>query len=505
MSDPTSERPTRGTDGAPARSTLTASSESPPGWASGPSEHVVTGRATQPAKEQNLSKVAGPVLLWGIAVGAVISGDYYGWNAGLGFTGYWGYLVAIAIMGLLYAGLAGVIGELGAAIPHSGGAYAYARTALGRVWGYLAGVSVLLEFVFAPVAVALTVGAYVQVLFPGVPILVSATFLYVASIVVHLRGAGNSLRLGFVFTAVALVGLVAFVVVGAPQVTLAHLNAYSGGAVFPNGISGLWATLPLAAWFFFAIESLPMAAEETRNPTKDIPRALLWAFITLAIVGVGTLTVAAGVGGSDLPQATAPLTVAMANVVGNQAWIVPAIAVFSLAALVASFHAIVLAYSRQTFALARTGYLPSWLSNLNGKHVPVWGLIVPGVAGYVFVILGDTILPNAIPVLVTLSVLVAAVSYMLMMIAALVLRKKRPDLDRPYRTPGGTVTMWIALVLAALLVPAALVSYPIAFVIGVGCILLFLGYYFAVGRKRVGNLTAEEELAAVEQAEALLD
>ena len=173
MSDPTSERPTRGTDGAPARSTLTASSESPPGWASGPSEHVVTGRATQPAKEQNLSKVAGPVLLWGIAVGAVISGDYYGWNAGLGFTGYWGYLVAIAIMGLLYAGLAGVIGELGAAIPHSGGAYAYARTALGRVWGYLAGVSVLLEFVFAPVAVALTVGAYVQVLFPGVALFVT--------------------------------------------------------------------------------------------------------------------------------------------------------------------------------------------------------------------------------------------------------------------------------------------------------------------------------------------
>lgn len=462
---------------------------------------VAAGIAPTPVKKK-LSKVAGPFLLWGIAVGAVISGDYYGWNAGLGLTGYWGYLVAIGIMGLLYAGLSGVIGELAAAIPHSGGAYAYVRTALGRVWGYLAGVSVLLEFVFAPVAVALTVGAYVQVLFPNFPILLSAVILYVASTVLHLLGAGNSMRTEFVFTAVAVLGLVVFCIIGFPQISLDNLNAYSDGAIFPNGISGLWATLPLAAWFFFAIESLPMAAEESRNPTKDIPKALLYSMITLAVVGIGTLTVAAGVGGDDLPGAAAPLTVAMANVVGEQTWIVPVIAIFSLAALIASFHAIVLAYSRQTFALSRAGYFPAWLSNLNSRHAPVWALIVPGIVGFVFVILGDTILPDAIPVLVTLSVAVAAVSYALMIIAALVLRKKRPDLKRPYRVPGGRATMWVALVLSLVLIPAAVVGFPLAFVIGIVVVALFIAYYFAVGRKRVGNLSAEEELAAVEQAEA---
>ena len=464
------------------------------------SQTATTPPVQAEGKKKHLNKVAGPVLLWGIGVGAVISGDYYGWNAGLGLTGYWGYLIAIAIMGLLYAGLSTVIGELSAAVPHAGGAYAYVRTALGRVWGYLAGVSVLLEFVFAPVAVALTVGAYVQVLFPDIPVLVSAAVLYIGSTVVHLLGAGNSMKIEFVFTAVAVIGLIVFMVIGAPKMSLDNLNAYSGGAILPNGIGGLWATLPLAAWFFFAIESLPMAAEETKNPAKDIPKALIMAFITLAVIGLGTLTVAAGVGGSDFPGAAAPLTVALSNVVGSQTWIVPVIAIFSLAALVASFHAIVIAYSRQTFALSRAGYLPASLSKLNKHHAPIGSLIVPGVIGFVFVILGATILPDAIPVLVTLSVLVAAVSYMLMMAAALVLRKKRPDLHRPYKARGGRVTMWIALILAGILIPAALVSFPLAFVIAVIMVALFLAYYFAVGRKRVGNYTAEEELALTDQA-----
>lgn len=451
--------------------------------------------------KKNLKKVAGPTLLWGIAVGAVISGDYYGWNAGLGLTGYWGFLIAIGIMGVLYLGLSFVIGELGAAIPHSGGAYAYVRTAMGRVWGFLAGGSVVLQFVVAPVAVALTTGAYVQVLFPDVPVLLTAAILYVASTALHLFGAGSSLKVEFVITALAVIGLIVFIVIGAPHVSLENLNAYSAGAVLPNGIGGLWATLPLAAWFFFAIESLPMAAEETKNPIKDIPKALILAFITLAIVGLGTLTVAAGIGDENLPSAAAPLVVALQAVIGSQEWIAPAIALFSILALIASFHAIVLAYSRQTFALSRAGYLPPFLSRLNRFRTPVWGLVAPGVIGFLFVIVGDTVLPDAIPVLVTLSVLFAAVSYALMMISALIIRAKRPDIHRPFQTPGGRVTIWISLIIALLLIPAAMAGFVLAFIIGAVVYALLLVYYFAVARRTLSGLTAEQELSLVDHAD----
>ena len=463
--------------------------------------HTPPVQVGETRKSNSLKKVAGPLMLWGMAVGAVIAGDYYGWNAGLGLTGYWGFLIAIAIIGTLYLGLSLVIGELGAMIPHSGGAYAYVRTALGRVWGFIAGSSVILQFVFAPVGVALTIGAYIQVLFPEVPVLVSAAILYLASTGLHLVGAASSLRVEMVITGLAVGGLLVFLAIGAPHISIDNLHAYSGGEVFPNGFMGLWATLPLAAWFFFSIETLPMASEEAKNPVRDIPRAMIFSFITLAFLGVGTLTVAAGVGGADLPGADAPLVNAIQNVIGSQAWIMPAIAIFSILAMIASFHAIVLAYSRQMFALSRAGYLPKALSNLNRFRTPLWGLIVPGIFGYIFVIIGDTLMPNAIPVLVTVSVLFAAVSYSLMMISALILRHRHPNVERPFRAPGGRFTMVLTLIIALILIPAAMAEYVIALFVGAGIYTIVLCYYFAVSRKKLMRLTLDEELALVDAAE----
>lgn len=451
-----------------------------------------------------LKRVAGPVMLWGMAVGAVIAGDYYGWNAGLGLTGYWGFLIAIGIIATLYLSLSFVIGELSSAIPHSGGAYAYVRTALGRVWGFLAGSSVILQFVFAPVGVALTTGAYVKVLFPDIPVLVSAAALYLGSTGLHLIGAASSLKAEFTITMIAVAGLLIFLVVGAGNMSIDNLHSYSGGEVFPNGFLGLWATLPLAAWFFFSIETLPMASEEAKNPVKDIPRAMIASFLTLAVLGIGTLTVAAGVGGQGLTDADAPLVTAIKNIVGAQAWVMPLIAVFSILAMIASFHAIVLAYSRQAFALSRAGYLPRALSHLNRFHTPLWGLIVPGSFGYAFVVIGHLWVPNSIPVLVTLSVLFAAVSYALMSISALVLRKKQPDLNRPFKAPGGRATMTVTLVIALVLIPAAMAEYYAALLIGAMIYAVILIYYFSVARKNVTKLTLEEELHRVDEAEAEL-
>lgn len=460
------------------------------------------GQAAEAPEGRHLVKVAGPMLLWGIGVGAVISGDYYGWNSGLGATGYWGYLIALAVMGVMYAGLSSVIAELGTAIPHSGGAYAYVVTALGRLPGFLAGVSVLMQFLFGPVAVALTVGAYVQVLFPSVPVLVSAGVMYVASIGVHLFGTGDSLKVGFVLTAIALLGLALYIGFGLPQIDVGMLNSHSDGAVLGNGMSGLWATLPMAAWFFFAIESLGMTAEETRNPKRDLPRALILSFITLAVIAFGTVTVTAGVAGPEISDSVAPLSDALGTIVGDQGWIVPTIAIFAIVSIVASFHACVVAYSRQTFALSRAGYLPPVLSKLNKRNAPSMALIVPGAIGFVLVVLCDRWLPNAVPTLVYAAVFGATTSYILMILSAIVLRKRRPDMERPVKAFGGMPMMAISLILAIILLPAALVSAPVAFFVGVGLLAAFAAYYLLAARQRVQNRTVDEELALVAAADA---
>jgi ethanolamine permease len=465
-------------------------------------EAVSPAAAVEVVGERRLSRVAGPLLLWGLGVGYVISGDYYGWNFGLTATGYWGFLVALAIMGVLYATMVGVIAELSAALPHSGGPYAFARTALGPVGGYVTGIGVVIEYVIAPAAVATAIGAYINVLFPAIPVVVSAAVTYILFTLIHLGGAGTSLKLELAFTVIATAMLAVYYVVGLPNITLDNLNEVGGGAVLPFGISGLWAALPLAAWFFLAIEGLPMAAEESRNPAKDMPKALIASFVTLAVVAVLTLTVAAGLGGAAaVGEADAPLPFSVEAGLGGNHWLVGVISTVGLAGLLASFHGIVMAYSRQIFALSRTGYLPRFLSNVNSRHTPTWALVVPGIVGVGLVILGDLLPGSGIPILVTMSVFGAAISYIMMMISAIVLRRRRPDLARPFKVPGGQVTAIIALVLACVLLPAGTMQFPIAWLLALIVFVAFLAYYYLHSRHHLVSQSIEEELAVIERSE----
>lgn len=82
-------------------------------------------------EKRGLKRYAGLWSLWALGVGAVISGDFFGWNFGLGSGGFGGLLVATGIVTLMYLGLCYSIAELTAALPHAGGAYSFARSSMG--------------------------------------------------------------------------------------------------------------------------------------------------------------------------------------------------------------------------------------------------------------------------------------------------------------------------------------------------------------------------------------
>ena len=90
-------------------------------------------------KERGLRRHAGMWSLWALGVGAVISGEYYGWNFGLGTGGFGGLLIAAALMAVMYYGLVYSIAEMSPALPHTGGAYSFARSAMGPWGGFLTG------------------------------------------------------------------------------------------------------------------------------------------------------------------------------------------------------------------------------------------------------------------------------------------------------------------------------------------------------------------------------
>ncbi|KAA6322318.1 hypothetical protein EZS27_028128 [termite gut metagenome] len=129
-------------------------------------------------KAPTLKRTLGSFRLWGIAVGLVISGEYFGWSYGWAHAGTLGFLIAGAFVAVMYITFMFSFTELSTSIPQAGGPFAYARQAYGDKGGFLAGFATLVEFVFAPPAIAMAIGAYFSVQFDWVNPQITAIVMY---------------------------------------------------------------------------------------------------------------------------------------------------------------------------------------------------------------------------------------------------------------------------------------------------------------------------------------
>lgn len=451
------------------------------------------------ARRQLRTGAAGWVLLAGLGVSYVISGDYSGWNFGLGQGGFGGLLIAGVLIAAMYTAMVLGMAELSSALPTAGGGYTFARRALGPWGGFATGTAVLIEYAIAPAAIATFIGAYVESL--GLFGITDGWWVYLAAYVlfvgVHLMGVGEALKVMFVITAIAVVGLIVFAVAAVPLFDAANLtdiaptDAAGASPFLPYGYLGIWAAVPFAIWFFLAIEGVPLAAEEARDPAGDVPRGIIAAMVVLLITGAAVLVLATGaIGASALSESGNPLVEALGT--GTMATVVNYI---GLAGLVASFFSIIYAYSRQTFALSRAGYLPRVLSLTNGRKAPTLALVVPGVIGFLLSLTGQG------AVLLNMAVFGAALSYVLMMVSHIVLRRREPDMPRPYRTPGGVATTGFALAVAVISVIATFLVDTVAALCALGAFALFMAYFGLYSRHHLVAAAPDEEFAALAAAE----
>ncbi len=447
---------------------------------------------------------AGWVLLAGLGVSYVISGDYAGWNNGLATGGFGGLLVAFVLVAGMYLAMVLGMAEMSSALPAAGGGYTFARRALGPWGGFLTGSAILIEYTIAPAAIATFIGGYVQSL--NLFGITDGWWVYLAVyalfIGIHLIGVGEALKAMFVITAIAVLGLVIFAIAAIGLFDPSNLtdiavdtSAVGASQWFPFGAIGIWAAVPFAIWFFLAIEGVPLAAEEARDPARDVPKGIIAAMGVLLVTGAAVLFLATGALGADkLSVSGNPLVEALGT--GTAATVVNYI---GLAGLIASFFSIIYAYSRQVFALSRAGYLPRWLSLTNRRKVPAAALIVPGVIGFLLSLTGQGAM------LLNMAVFGAAVSYVLMMVSHIVLRVRAPQMDRPYRTPGGILTTTFALVIAAASVVATFLVDPVAAAATGGVLIVMLAYFGLYSRHHLVANSPDEEFAALDSAEAELN
>ncbi|MGY3211495.1 ethanolamine permease [Mucilaginibacter sp. HD30] len=393
-----------------------------------------------PGTEQ-LKRVLKPVHLWAIGVGLVISGEYFGWNYGWGVSGTIGMLIATLVITVMYITFIFSYTELTAAIPHAGGAFAYAYRAMGPFGGLIAGYATLIDFLLATPAIAVSLGSYMHFLYPAIPIVQSALVFNTVFILLNISGVKESAVFSLFITVLAVAELLLYIGVIAPHFKMQNYLTDP----MPFGWAGVFAALPFAVWFYLAIEGMAMVAEEVKEPKKNIPKGYISALATLVLLALAVMILTGGV--SDwhkLSNLDYPLPEAIGLVMGKASGLTKIFASIGLFGLIASLHGIILASSRQIFAMARSGYLPGGLAQVNHKFkTPHWAIIASGAVSFIAIINGTT------AQIIVLSVLGAVIMYMMSMLSLFILRKKEPNLDRPFTSPFYPLFPGIALVLSA--------------------------------------------------------
>jgi ethanolamine permease len=387
-----------------------------------------------------LKKALGATYIWAIAVGLVISGEYFGWNYGWGVGGTMGLLIATIIVTVLYLTFVFSFTELTTSIPNAGGPFAYAFKAIGPVGGFIAGFATLAEFLLAAPAIAFALGGYMHFLYPAFDVLYTAIGCYVVFTIINLFGIKESAVFTLIVTLLAVVELLIFMGIVAPHFRTENFMHNN----LPFGWKGVFAALPFAIWFYLAIEGVAMVAEEAKDPKRTIPRGYISGIITLTVLALGVMILAGGI--TDWQKLSAidyPLPESIGTVLGPQSSLTKLFAGIGLFGLIASFHSIIIGYSRQIFALARSRYLPEVLSKIHPKtKTPNWALLAGGAVGILAILSGTT------DKLIILSALGAVVMYIISMICLFILRKKEPMMERPFKAPFYPVFPFIALLLS---------------------------------------------------------
>jgi ethanolamine permease len=486
-------------------------------------------------EDRELRRHAGVFYLWALGVAAVISGDFSGWNLGFNVGGWGGMFLGTIVITIMYLGLTYSIAEMSPALPHTGGAYSFARTAFGPWGGFITGVAENVEYVLTPAVIVYFIGTYLTAIFATPPEWQPVYWIvgYIIFVTANARGIELSFMVTAMVTLLAIAVLVTFLVsaipfmdfnkyamnIGADPTTGKAVELPNGNGPFlPFGIYGVLAAMPFAVWLFLAIEQLPLAAEESVDPKRDMPKGIMAGMFTLIVLGFLVLIINPSIsldsavpdalgrvetmhGAFALGKSAEPILDGFRTIFNLQA--ARALSLAAVIGLVASFHAIIFAGGRQIYSLSRAGYFPHFLSVTHPKYkTPNVALIASAVIGLAvmlavwFTVGGQEAGAFIGGVLLNMAVFGAMFSYLLQGLTFIQLRRRFPNIERPYRSPLGVVG-------AGLTVVIALITIGFQFadpmyrdgVIGVAIWYALTNLYFAVFSRKTLVLSPEEEFA----------
>lgn len=451
--------------------------------------------------------------IWALGVGIVVCGQYFGWNAGLKDNGPVAMLIASLAVCLLFLAWVLTLSEMAVAMPKAGGPLDYGRRAGGSWLGFLMGWSMFLECLFGGVATALAGGKYVAFLINPdeldkyVAVAVGLTIV-VAFFLLQARGVREQARVLVWMTYAALAALVIFWIVALTNFSWDRVWA-APAIPAEKGWGAVLDAIPFALWWLIIIEAAALAAEESHQPARTIPRGLTWAILTVIVLVVLTTVTACGavpfqqIAEKDGKPVDYPLAAVVRLIPAASPALFYGFGAIALFGLVASYHGLLYGSGRQLFAMGRAGFVSPAFGAVDAKRqTPVPALLACSLLTAGFVV-ANVWFDRVIGAAVLVAGAAALVLYLLSMWALFRLRRREPERMNGYRAPlrwslPVTVAVLSAIALAVyhrigdknVIVPVALGSYALGIV------------YFALrGRKRVTE-TSDEGVPAPPATEA---
>ncbi|GGK17304.1 amino acid permease [Caldalkalibacillus thermarum] len=440
-----------------------------------------------------------------LAFGAMIG---WGWVV---LSGTWilsggtlGAMLAFLIGGVMVVFVGLTYAELASAMPQVGGEHIYVLRGLGAKASFVASWSIALGYISVVAFEAVALPTVIEYLFPNYQVgylwTITGWDVYFSWVIVGMAGSVFVTVINYMgIKPAAIVQMVLTLILAVVGLMLIFGSSVNGDAanlqpLFVGGAAGIMAVAIMTPFMFVGFDVIAQAAEEMNIPFKSIGKILIVAVLCavawyLAIIfGVGM-----ALSPDSLENASLATADAMGAVFGSELF-AKILILGGIAGIMTSWNAFIIGGSRVIYAMAKSGMLPAWLGHLHPKYkTPSNAILMIGILATLSPLLGRPMLVW----LVDAGGLAIVMAYFMVALAFLALRKKEPEMERPFKAGRSTVIGWIALVLSFGFIllylpgmPSALV-WPYEWLIIVGW--WILGIYFMVNMNKGKYVESPEQ------------
>lgn len=400
------------------------------------------------ARDDGLKKVLGPLDLVMMGIGAIVGTGIFVLTGTGALTAGPALTVSFLIAAVACGFAALCYAEFASTIPVSGSIYTYSYATLGEIVAWIIGWDLLLEYGLATSAVSVGWSGYFQSLMagfglglpaaltaapgavPGVQTILNLpAFLIMMAITwVVSYGVRESARINNLMVAIKVGVVLLFIVVGVWHVKPANWQPFA-----PFGASGIFNAAALVFFAFIGFDAVTSAAEEVRNPRRDMPIGIIGSLAVCTVLYVAMAAIMTGIvpfakfAGVDHP-------VSLALQYAGETWVAGFVDLGAIVGMTTVILVMTYGQTRVIFAMSRDGLLPERLSSVHPVHATPY--FATWTVGIVFATIAAFVPLNVLAELINIGTLAA---FSLVSIAVLVLRRTRPDLPRAFRCPGGPV------------------------------------------------------------------